>query len=59
MLDSTFITGGAQAQLTAARLVADQVVNDSQLHVYAFGAPRVGDVDFAVSYDKVSNLITI
>ncbi|KAF6030222.1 hypothetical protein EB796_011462 [Bugula neritina] len=45
--------GGAQAQLTAARLVADQVVNDSQLHVYAFGAPRVGDVDFAVSYDKL------
>ncbi|KAF6034456.1 hypothetical protein EB796_007232 [Bugula neritina] len=45
--------GGAQAQLAGARLLAEEMVSKAKLHIYTFGSPRVGDVDFAYYYDRL------
>ena len=45
--------GGAQATLIASHLVYDNVVPSSKLELYTFGAPRVGDRDFAFEFDRV------
>lgn len=46
--------GGSQAQLVAAYLVHEQVVDSSSISVYTFGSPRFSDLKFAIQFDKVS-----
>lgn len=45
--------GGALATLIAAALVYNNVVSSSDLELYSFGMPRVGDKNFAYNYDKL------
>lgn len=45
--------GAALASLTAAMLVYDNIVSSSNLDLYTFGMPRVGDKDFAYNFDKL------
>ena len=49
--------GGAQATLIASHLLFDGVVSPSKLDLYTFGAPRVGDRDFAYEFDRVRTCI--
>lgn len=44
--------GGALAQLTALRLQHDLKVPPSQMEVYTFGAPRVGNSAFVETYQE-------
>jgi len=45
--------GGSHATLTASHLIFDGVVAQSKLDLYTFGAPRVGDRDFADAFDRI------
>lgn len=43
-----------QAQLAGVQLIADGVVSKSNIEIYTFGSPRVGDKKFAFEFDRVS-----
>lgn len=45
--------GGALASLIAVGLIYNNVVNSSDLELYAFGTPRVGDKNFAYNFDRL------
>ena len=45
--------GGALASLMAVALVFDNIVSSSQVTLYTFGMPRVGDGEFAYNHDRL------
>lgn len=45
--------GGALASLTAASLVLDGITHTSNLYLYTFGMPRIGNKEFALNIDRL------
>ena len=45
--------GGALASLTAAALIYHGEVEPSNLELYTFGMPRVGDKEYALNFDRL------
>ena len=45
--------GGALASLTAAALIYQGEVEPSNLELYTFGMPRVGDKEYALNFDRL------